>query len=119
MRAKSINLKKAAPIMAELDFALDEDEKAAIREGRTFLLREQPAGRAGDVFSADGRRFEIVDVSERTLGSVADRLFVAAGYDSTEGFIVGWEAARGRWDPDQKIYVCWFRPAPADGYSMD
>ena len=112
MRAKSINLKKAAPVMADLELMLSKDEKAAIRDGRTFLLRGQPAGRAGDIFSAAGRRFEIVDVCERTLGSVADRLFVAAGYDSPEGFIAGWEASRGHWDPDRKVYVCWFRPLP-------
>lgn len=96
--------------MADLDLALSAPERAAIGEGRTFLVRDRPAGRAGDVFAADGRRFEIVDVNERSLGSVADRLFVAAGYDSPEGFIAGWEASRGRWDPGRKVYVCWFRP---------
>lgn len=97
--------------MGNVNIQLTQDEEADIlKRGRGFVFKSTPQGRAGDTFSIDGRRFELVDVCERSLSMVSQQYYTIDGYSTPSDFSAAWKRAhRGVWDPDAKLYVHWFR----------
>lgn len=97
--------------MKEIDLHLtcDETEKI-VHEGIRHVYRTAPGGRAWDTFHTNGRRFEIIDVSERSAGTTASTYYRLEGCATPEDYIRGWkESHGGHWEPDQILYIHWFR----------
>jgi hypothetical protein len=101
---------KTVVAMADIDLELTRAEKAAILNGCGHLYRDRPMGKAGDLFSIQGKRFEIIDVSQRTLETVANNYYSMEGFTSPCDFMEAWKTGRpGRWEPEKRVYVHWFR----------
>jgi hypothetical protein len=87
-----------------------EEEKRILNEGTRHVFRDAPMARAWDTFQVDGRRYEIIDVSERSLNTIADRYYRMEHCSSPDEFIRAWKAGNsGRWDPERMLYIHWFR----------
>lgn len=97
--------------MGNVNFHLTQDEEADIlTKGRGFVFKNTPQGRAGDTFSIDGRRFELIDICERSLGTVSRQYYTIDGYSTPADFAAAWKRThRVEWNPDAKLYVHWFR----------
>jgi hypothetical protein len=87
----------------------ETEKDDVVRQGKSHLYKPVPLGRPGDTFTVDGRQFEIVDVSERTLKAIASRHYRMDGYDSPEDFIRNWTAHHSLQDPEFRLYIHWFR----------
>lgn len=104
-------MQKTALAMSGINLELTEREKTAILRGRGYVFRSRPLGRAGDEFSVDGKLFEIVDVSERTLATVARTYYTIDVFDPAADSIEGCKIMDSdRWEPEKAIYIHWFRP---------
>jgi hypothetical protein len=96
--------------MGTIELELSEVEKDLIMGGRGFILKETPYGRAGDTFAISGRRFEIIDVCERSLGRISRQYPQISECDYLSGYIKGWEARHRReCEPGTSLFIHWFR----------
>jgi|AGTN01.1.fsa_nt_gi hypothetical protein len=95
--------------MGTVDIRLTPAEIKCISEGTCHVYKSVPCGRPGDTFTVNDRRFEIIDVSERSLKAIANRYYRMEGYDSPADFLLDWTAHYSLQDPECRIYVHWFR----------
>lgn len=87
-----------------------EEEKYILNQGTRHVFRNAPLARAWDTFQVNGKQYEIIDVSERPLNTVANSYYRMENYGTPEEFIGGWKARNsGKWDPEQVLYIHWFR----------
>ncbi len=95
----------------DINLNLTQDEECRILADRArHVFREAPVGRAWDIFGVNGKRFELIDVSERSLAVAASTYYRLERCGSPEDFIRRWKADhRGHWDPEQMIFIHWFR----------
>jgi hypothetical protein len=97
--------------MKDVDLHLTSDElENIINEGTCHIFRSAPLGRAWDTFHANGKRYEIIDVSERSAGSIARMYYRLENCSSSEDFIHRWKKSHsGGWEPERMVYIHWFR----------
>jgi len=97
--------------MKDVDMQLTRDElDHVLNEETCHVFRSTPLGRAWDTFRINGRRYEIIDVSERSLGTIAQMYYRLENYRSPEDFIRSWKASHsGRWESEWMLYIHWFR----------
>ncbi len=97
--------------MGNVNLHLTQDEESDIlKKGRGYVFKSRPQGRTGDIFSIDGRRFELVDVCERSLSMISKQYYTLKGYSTPSDFAAAWKREHpGEWNPDAKLYVHWFR----------
>jgi hypothetical protein len=97
--------------MKDVDLHLTMEEvRDIIDEGTRHVFRSAPLGRAWDTFNINGKRFELIDVSERSVNAIANKYYRIEHYRSPEDFILGWKASHsGSCDPEQLLYIHWFR----------
>ena len=102
--------------MGTIDLCLTEAEEKSIASGKRHVFKSVPRARAGDTFLANGERFEIIDVCERTAGTCIERYYPLEGCQSPEELARDWAARNGGdWDPGRLIYVHWFRELDGKG----
>ncbi len=97
--------------MKDVDLHLTSDElENILKEGTRHVFRSAPLGRAWDTFNVNGKRYELIDVSERSTGTVASMYYRLENCSSPEEFIRSWKASHaGSWKPEQMLYIHWFR----------
>jgi len=71
----------------------------------TQIHRGQQYAEEGDTFAIDGRRFEVVEVGERTLGDLTDEDARAEGARDLDHYREILERAHDNfeWDPDSDV----------------
>lgn len=101
--------------MGTVNLHLTPEEAAGIiSKGKSYVFKDQPQGRAGDNFFVNGRKFELIDVCERSLSIISQSYHTLDGYPTSTDFISGWKAAHnGEWNPEAVRYVHWFRDITA------
>jgi hypothetical protein len=97
--------------MKDVDLQLTRDElDHVLNEGTCHVFRSTPLGRTWDTFRVNGRRYEIIDVSERSMGTIAHMYYRLENCNSPEDFIHNWKARHsGSWEPERMLYIHWFR----------
>lgn len=97
--------------MGTVNLNLTPDEVTGIlSKGKSYVFKDHPYGKAGDKFSINGRKFELIDVCERSLNVISRYYHIMDGYPTSADFVSGWKAAHsGEWDPGAVLYVHWFR----------
>jgi hypothetical protein len=85
--------------MGNVNLRLTHDEEADIlKKGRSYVFKTTPQGRTGDTFSIDGRRFELIDVCERSMDSVSRQYHTMGGYSTPSDFDAAWKRGHsGKW----------------------
>ncbi|RPJ36507.1 MAG: hypothetical protein EHM35_08005 [Planctomycetaceae bacterium] len=102
--------------MGTADLCLTPAEEKSILSGKRHIYKSVPCARAWDTFLVDGKRFEIIDVSERSLYTIANKYYPIEGCQSPHDFIRDWRAGHsGDWSPEQAVYVHWFRETGEPG----
>ncbi len=97
--------------MKDVDLHLTCDElENILKEGTRHVFRSAPLGRAWDTFHVNGNHYELIDVSERSMGTIANTYYRLENYSTPEDFIRSWKDSHaGRWEPEQMLYIHWFR----------
>jgi hypothetical protein len=97
--------------MKDVDLHLTRDElEDILNKGTRHVFRSTPLGRAWDTFHVNGKRYEIIDVSERSMGTVANTYYRMENCSTPGEFIRRWKASHsGNWEPGQMLYIHWFR----------
>ncbi len=97
--------------MSTVNLHLTSAEEAGILNKRKgYVFKDRPWGKAGDTFSVDGRQFELIDVSERSLNNVSQKYHTMDGYATPSDFLSGWKTVYGsEGDPGSILYIHWFR----------
>jgi hypothetical protein len=96
--------------MTMVDLQLTQSEKERIARGTGLVYKDAPCGRAGDIFTLDGKKYEIIDVCERSLNVVAKKYTVLGGYATIAEFVAAWEARhRSSCEPGMSLFIHWFR----------
>ena len=96
--------------MAEIDASTllpAEHVRTAAASGRiTQLHRGDRYADEGDTFDVDGDRFEVVDVTERTLGDLTDEDARAEGSEDLAAYRERLDRAHDNfeWDDDATVY---------------
>ena len=101
--------------MSTVNMHLTPDEVSEVLgKGKTFVFKDRPCGKAGDKFSINGRTFELIDVSERSLNMISRYYHTMDGHPTSADFVSSWKAAHnGEWSPGAVLYVHWFRDITA------
>ena len=102
--------------MGTVDLRLTPAEQQSIlRDRKRHVFKDTSRARAWDTFTVNGERFEIIDVSERSLGAIASAYYPIEGCRSPGDFIRAWKARHsGDWRPEQTVFIHWFREAGGD-----
>lgn len=97
--------------MKDVDLHLTRDEvEDILNKGTRYIFRSTPECQAWDRFHINGKRYEIIDVSERSVGTIANKYYRLENYRSPEDFIRSWKASHpGEWKPGHMLYIHWFR----------
>ena len=91
-----------------------EEVTEVLGKGKTCVFKDHPYGKAGDRFFINGRTYELIDVSERSLDMISLYCHAIDGQPTSADFVSKWKAAHdGQWDPEALIYVHWFRDVTA------
>jgi hypothetical protein len=97
--------------MNDVDMKLTNDERdCVLNKGTCHVFRSAPLGRTWDTFQVNGKRYEIIDISERSMSTIARVYYRLENYRSPEDFIRSWNASHsGRWESERMLYIHWFR----------
>lgn len=96
--------------MRTVDLHLTEAEKDSILKGRGYVLKDTPYGRAGDTFAVDGKRFEIIDVNERSLNRLSRQCDSIIECGALSSYISERKTQNSTPDdPGTSIFIHWFR----------
>lgn len=96
--------------MGEIDpedvFPNDRTRQAVADGVMTQIHRGTRNASEGDTFEIDGTRFEVVDVTDRTLGDLTDEDAVREGSEDLDAYKKRMERAHGgsfTWDEDADV----------------
>jgi hypothetical protein len=96
--------------MTTVDLQLTQGEKERIVGGQSHVYKDTPHGHAGDIFNVDGKRFEIIDICERSMDRIAGKYGVLWEYGSLSSFIEERKASHpGPCEPEMALFIHWFR----------
>jgi hypothetical protein len=99
-----------ADLMTDLDaetlFPNDRTIDAVLEGEMTQIHRGQQHASEGDTFEIDGARFEVVDVTDRTLGDLTDEDARREGSSDLDAYKTRMERAHGgefEWNDDAAV----------------